>query len=372
MSDIFVSYSSQDRERAAAVARALEARGWSLWWDRTIPPGRQYDDVIVEALTAARVVVVLWSQASAASGWVKNEASEALSSKTLIPALIEDQVKIPFEFRRVQAADLTHWRGDPNQPEFVQFCEAIAAALSQAPAPSPAPRPPAPTPSMPPALPPTMPPVMPPAPAPQPRPPNPAPPPVAKASKKPYFIGGGIVLVLVAIASMTNQTQPTPAPAPAPIPVPEPEPAPSPAPAPTPTPTPTPIPAPAPSPSPAPSPAKQKPANNPTAGIHRNLTWRDHALSYVGSVSWDGRSNFAFVSMNVFDTLSRTSLGSRQLQASVQHYGTNQLVMSTTVGVVGDSITHGPHTHSVNLVFQAQPDGGWSFVHNCMSVNDCY
>src|SRR5665213_2015656 len=217
MSDIFVSYSSQDRERAAAVARALEARGWSLWWDRTIPPGRQYDDVIVEALAAARVVVVLWSQASAASGWVKNEASEALSNKVLIPALIEDQVKIPFEFRRVQAADLTRWHGETDQPEFVQFCDAIAAALNRAPAPGPTPRPPSPTPA-------SRPPVMPPAPAPVPFAPDRVSPPAPKSSKRPYFIGGGIVLVLAVIASVTNQTQTTPTPMPSPMPAPEPEP----------------------------------------------------------------------------------------------------------------------------------------------------
>src|ERR1019366_3113198 len=49
MSDIFVSYSSADRARAAMLARALEVRGWSVWWDRTIPPGRQYDEGLEEA-----------------------------------------------------------------------------------------------------------------------------------------------------------------------------------------------------------------------------------------------------------------------------------------------------------------------------------
>src|ERR1035441_10283436 len=140
MSDIFVSYSSADRERAAVLARALEGRGWSVWWDRTIPPGREYDEVIEEALAEARCVFVLWSKASAASSWVKNEASEAMSKKALIPALIEDQVKIPFEFRRIQAADLSRWQGDATLPEFVQFCDAIAAEIEGG-APSPAPAP---------------------------------------------------------------------------------------------------------------------------------------------------------------------------------------------------------------------------------------
>src|SRR6185437_8417592 len=131
MSDIFVSYSSKDRDRAGHVARALQARGWSVWWDRTIPPGRQFDDVIEEALDAARCVVVLWTNDSAASDWVRNEASEAVSKKALIPALLEPGVKIPFEFRRIQAADLSQWNGVDDTPEFAQFCAAIAAEIAR-------------------------------------------------------------------------------------------------------------------------------------------------------------------------------------------------------------------------------------------------
>ena len=41
MSDIFISYASADRERAKLVSVTLDRRGWSVWWDRTIPPHRQ-------------------------------------------------------------------------------------------------------------------------------------------------------------------------------------------------------------------------------------------------------------------------------------------------------------------------------------------
>ncbi|MEO8081022.1 MAG: toll/interleukin-1 receptor domain-containing protein, partial [Caldimonas sp.] len=161
MSDVFISYASADREQAGMLARALEARGWSVWWDRTIPPGRQFDEVIEEALDAAKCVVVLWSKASTASSWVKTEAAEAMRRKALIPAMLSADVKIPLEFRRLQAANLAHWRGEASTPEFEQFCDAIASSVAPhggdepaPPAPPPPPRPPEPPPPAPPPGPP--------------------------------------------------------------------------------------------------------------------------------------------------------------------------------------------------------------------------
>ena len=33
MADIFISYSQKDRDVATALAAALEARGYTVWWD---------------------------------------------------------------------------------------------------------------------------------------------------------------------------------------------------------------------------------------------------------------------------------------------------------------------------------------------------
>ena len=128
MADIFLSYASADRDRARALADALAVQGWSVWWDRTIPPGRQFDEVIEEELAAAGCVVVLWSKASVVSSWVKTEAAEARDRRILVPVLIED-AKIPLEFKRLQAADLSGWRAGP--PPADDLFRAIAAQLRQ-------------------------------------------------------------------------------------------------------------------------------------------------------------------------------------------------------------------------------------------------
>jgi hypothetical protein len=136
MADIFISYASADRDRAKVLADALVKKGWSVWWDRTIPPGRQFDEVIEEELAAARCVVVLWSKASVASNWVKTEAAEAQKERVLVPALIED-VKIPLEFRRLQAADLSRWRGDPSDAQLAELFDAIGGQLRRGRSPAP-------------------------------------------------------------------------------------------------------------------------------------------------------------------------------------------------------------------------------------------
>jgi hypothetical protein len=126
MPDVFVSYAREDRDRARLLAEALEAQGWSVWWDRKIVAGQAFDDTIEQQLQTAKSVVVLWSRHSIGSEWVRNEAGLASERDVLVPALIDD-VKQPLEFRRRHAADLTRWTGDPADPDFQGLCEGIAA-----------------------------------------------------------------------------------------------------------------------------------------------------------------------------------------------------------------------------------------------------
>jgi hypothetical protein len=132
VSDIFISYANQDRSRVRTLADALSAHGWSVWWDRQIPAGRTFDQVIAEALASARCVVVLWSRQSIQSHWVREEAEEGRKRGILIRVLL-DAVQPPLGFSRIQAADLVHWDGTRTSEVFQQLATGISAILGPPP-----------------------------------------------------------------------------------------------------------------------------------------------------------------------------------------------------------------------------------------------
>lgn len=113
MTDIFLSYTERDRDKARRVAAVLGAAGWSVWWDRRIPAGDTWRSVLERALEDMRCMVVLWSTRSIESEWVYEEASEGRRQGKLVPVMIEN-VRPPAGFREIQAADLTDWDGSPD------------------------------------------------------------------------------------------------------------------------------------------------------------------------------------------------------------------------------------------------------------------
>ncbi|HET9384908.1 MAG TPA: TIR domain-containing protein [Gemmatimonadales bacterium] len=131
MAEIFISYARADRGRAETLAQALGQQGFSVWWDREIPPGRTFDEVIEEALADAKCVVVLWSRESVKSEWVKTEAAEAAKRRILVP-ILADEVTIPLEFRRVQSARLADWQRLTANPDWNQVTQALAGLVGRA------------------------------------------------------------------------------------------------------------------------------------------------------------------------------------------------------------------------------------------------
>jgi len=108
MHDIFISYSREDQDQAKLIAGKLEKEGFSVWWDTEIPVGESFDSFIESALNEVKAVVVLWSQSSINSEWVRVEADFARGRGKLLPVLIEP-CDIPLAFRNIQHFDFTNW-----------------------------------------------------------------------------------------------------------------------------------------------------------------------------------------------------------------------------------------------------------------------
>lgn len=102
---LFFSYASEDRNRIRPVADALQQAGFNIWWDRAIPAGVRFNELIAEKLDASAAVLVFWSEASVRSSWVLTEAEEGLRRGVLVPVLLDD-VSPPLGFRAVQAVDM--------------------------------------------------------------------------------------------------------------------------------------------------------------------------------------------------------------------------------------------------------------------------
>ena len=111
--DVVVSYSRRDSAIAEPLIADLRAQGINVWWDRELYSGEDLHDAIAAALEAAKAVIVIWSDTSVASMWVRDEARRAAKKSKLITAHVPgfDLEKIPLGFGERHSAEVA----DRNQ-----------------------------------------------------------------------------------------------------------------------------------------------------------------------------------------------------------------------------------------------------------------
>ncbi len=110
------------------LVAALEAQGWSVWWDPEITPGDEFDALIGAELEAARAVVVVWTRSSVDSRWVKGEARDAADRGVLVPIRFEN-ARLPIDVRAIHTTELDGWEGNQASAPFKALCAALQAKL---------------------------------------------------------------------------------------------------------------------------------------------------------------------------------------------------------------------------------------------------
>ena len=130
MANVFLSYAREDAARVRPLAQALEAEGHSVWWDQNIAGGDEFADAIEQALNDANVVVVVWTEASCHSAWVRDEAAAGRDTNRLVPVCLDGCTQ-PLGFRQFQAIDLRGWNGRAKAKALEPLKLAIAAKAGE-------------------------------------------------------------------------------------------------------------------------------------------------------------------------------------------------------------------------------------------------
>ena len=91
---IFISYSSKDASLANKLVSYVEEHGYNCWIaPRDITSGEDYTDLINNAIKSCMAVIIIVSDKSIRSQWVKKELTTAVSyNKKLIPFKIQNVV----------------------------------------------------------------------------------------------------------------------------------------------------------------------------------------------------------------------------------------------------------------------------------------
>jgi hypothetical protein len=129
--DLFVSYSQPDRDAAFALVQRLEARGISVWIaPRDVSPAADWAAEIIDAISCARLMVLVFSGSSNDSSQVRREVERAVHKQLpILPFRIEDVLpsKSLEYFLSTQ-----HWMDafpTPLDPHIDRLCDYLDTAL---------------------------------------------------------------------------------------------------------------------------------------------------------------------------------------------------------------------------------------------------
>jgi DNA-directed RNA polymerase subunit RPC12/RpoP len=133
--DVFISYSSKDKQVADAVCAALEAKRWRCWIaPRDIVAGSDWGGAIIAAIEQSRVMVLVYSSRANQSQQVIREVERAVSKGLpIIPFRLE---AVPLSKSMEYFLSASHWldaMSEPLESHLAQLCRVIRTLLTPPP-----------------------------------------------------------------------------------------------------------------------------------------------------------------------------------------------------------------------------------------------
>ncbi|MFW3147284.1 MAG: toll/interleukin-1 receptor domain-containing protein [Thermoplasmatota archaeon] len=106
--DVFVSYSSADKDIALKVCESIETMGVDCWIaPRDVLPGMNYGKAIIQAINTCKVMVLVYSSHSDSSQQVLREVERAVSKNVFIIPIRIENVSPSEDFEYYIST--THW-----------------------------------------------------------------------------------------------------------------------------------------------------------------------------------------------------------------------------------------------------------------------
>ena len=127
MPNVFISYAQADSAFARKLAADLRHRNQSVWSaDQELTPGERWANVVDRAIQDSENFVVVLSDKSGSSNWIRTEVALALSqNKRVIPVFSTSQPDVPYILTAIQGLDLS------DTKKYAASIERLASLLSK-------------------------------------------------------------------------------------------------------------------------------------------------------------------------------------------------------------------------------------------------
>ncbi len=104
---VFISYATPDKPLAQAISQYLKSANFVVDDMSSVMPGQDLLSAITERIERSDAIVILISDASKNSGWVRTETSLALGSalsdanKQILPVILDESTKTPSDLQGI-------------------------------------------------------------------------------------------------------------------------------------------------------------------------------------------------------------------------------------------------------------------------------